>query len=325
MEGLIRSIALSTPGVASEPKESAIDKDRRGIRHSMALRSEGFQIQQYVEKAMVDLPALPTVIVQVLQATEKETVTTSEIEGLLSADAAITTKLLKVVNSAYFGLPRQVGSIGQTIAILGMHQVRNLVLSVGVLNALSSPSPKIFEVQKEFWEHSFASATCAQALARRRGLTLKEQDFVFIGGLLHDIGRLFLFTLFNQQYMQVMAESTRQNEPMVETEHKCLGVDHAELGGLLADKWNFPTALGDLIRWHENPDNATSDAKSALFCVHIADRLSTEIWHGPQEDAVWPWSPEAKAWLGYSDDQMTELRLEVQEFTSRAKELLGVL
>lgn len=275
---------------------------------------------------MVDLPALPTVIVQVLQATDKETVTTSEIEGLLSADAAITTKLLKVVNSAYFGLPRQVGSIGQTIAILGMHQVRNLVLSVGVLNALSSPSPKIFEVQKEFWENSFASATCAQALARRRGLTSKEQDFVFIGGLLHDIGRLFLFTLFNQQYTLVMSESSRNNEPLLLAERRTLGIDHAELGGILAEKWNFPAALSDLIRWHEEPsDEAAPEPKSALYCVHIADRLATEIWHGGQDAAVMPWNEAALEWLNYSEEQLNDLRSEVQDFTAKAKELLGVL
>jgi len=292
----------------------------------MALRSDSFALQRYIDKAMVDLPALPTVIVQVLQATEKETVTTSEIEGLLSVDAAITTKLLKVVNSAYFGLPRQVGNISQAIGILGLHQVRNLVLSVGVLNALSSPSPRVFEVQKAFWEHSFAAATCAQALARRRGLGAKDQDLVFIGGLLHDIGRLFLFTLFNAQYQQVMTESSRLSEPMTVSEQRILGTSHAELGGVLAERWNFPTILMELIRFHEDPSKCTSiEASQRLYCIHIADRLSSGIWEGVENTSAWPWSQEAVEWLGYTPDQMNELRAEVLEYTAKAKELLGVL
>lgn len=292
----------------------------------MALKSENPNLQAYIEKSMVDLPALPNVIVQVLQATDKDTVTTSEVEGLLASDAAITTKLLKVVNSAYFGLPRQVGSIGHAITILGMHQVRNLVLSVGVLNALSSPSPKVFELQKSFWEHSFASATCAQTLGRRRGLSSKDQDMVFIGALLHDIGRLFLFTLFNQQYTQVLGDAERLSEPVIEVEKRVLGITHAELGGLLADKWNFPTQLAELIRFHEDPiecDN--SESHNRLFCVHIADRMATEKADGGLNTVTWPWSDAAGKWLNYSEDQMEALRLEVVEFTEKAKELLGML
>jgi len=290
----------------------------------MALRSENFLLQRYIEKAMVDLPALPTVIVQVLQATDKETVTTTEVEGLLSTDAAITTKLLKVVNSAYFGLPRQVSGIGQAIAILGMHQVRNLVLSVGVLNALSSPNPRVLDVQKSFWEQSFAAGTCAQVLAKRKGLTGRDVDLAFIGGLLHDVGRLFLFTLFNQPYQQVMTESARLNEPLIETEARILGTTHAELGGVLSEKWNFPMVLSDLIRWHETPDSVTDDeAKAKVYAVHIADRLTAE------NDANCPahgeWSPAAMAWLDATPEQLDELRGEIVGYVTKAKELLGIL
>lgn len=292
----------------------------------MALKSENPNLQAYIEKSMVDLPALPNVIVQVLQATDKDTVTTSEVEGLLASDAAITTKLLKVVNSAYFGLPRQVGSVGHAITILGMHQVRNLVLSVGVLNALSSPSPKVFEIQKSFWEHSFASATCGQTLARRRGMSSKDQDLVFIGSLLHDIGRLFLFTLFNQPYTQVLSDAERLEEPVTEVEKRILGITHAELGGILADKWNFPTQLTDLIKHHENPMECEDpDNHNRLFCVHVADRLATETADGGPNKVTWPWSDEASKWLGYSEEQLNDLRTEVVEFTEKAKELLGVL
>ena len=117
----------------------------------MALEDSSRVMQAYVEKAMVDLPSLPTTIVQVVQATESETVSTQQIEDLIGTDPAIATKLLKVVNSAYFGMPRQIGSISQATAILGMHQVRNLVLSIGVFKALSGDSTRIELMQRRFW------------------------------------------------------------------------------------------------------------------------------------------------------------------------------
>jgi len=292
----------------------------------MALKSENYQLQNFVGKAMVDLPALPTVVFRVLEATDRETVTTAEIEALISADAAITSKILKVVNSAYFGLPRQVGSIAQAISILGLHQVRNLVLSVGVLNALSSPNPKILDIQKKFWEHSFASATCAQTLAKRKGLSSREQSTVFLGGLLHDVGRLFLFTLFNQAYQNVMAESVRLGESTLVTEQRLLGTTHAELGGALAVRWNLPDDLAEMIRHHEEPETVTNkESLARLYSVHIADRLSCENWEKETESTLRPWSDEATEWLGFSDQAITELRVEVAEYLKQAKEMMGVV
>ncbi len=292
----------------------------------MALRVDSFDFKQYLEKAMVDLPALPTVIVQVLRATEKETVTTTEIEGLLATDAAITTKLLKVVNSAYFGLPRQVGSVNQAIAILGMHQVRNLVLSIGVLNALSSPNSRVAELQSAFWEHSFASATCAQVLAKRKGLSGSEQDLVFVGGLLHDIGQLFLLTQFNQQYQAVTNEANRTGEPISAVEARILGADHAQLGGLLAERWNFPPKLVGLIRGHEVPEECTdTELLGSLHCVHASDRLASELWSDSEGSSVWAWSPASVEWLDLSPEATQELRAEVSEYLQRSKDLLGML
>ncbi|MBS1723048.1 MAG: HDOD domain-containing protein [Armatimonadetes bacterium] len=292
----------------------------------MALRSDNYSIQKYIEKAMIDLPAMPTVIVQVLQATEKDTVSTTEIENLISADAGIATKLLKVVNSAYFGLPRQVGYIGQAIAILGMHQVRNLVLSVGVLNALNTPSPKIIEVQRAFWENSFAAATTAQAMAKKKGLPTKDQDLCFIGGLLRDIGRLFLLTAFNQPYQQVLSEISKTNEHLIEAENKMLGTNHADLGGALAERWNFPHALTDVIKWHEDPQGCPEESLiPVLNVVNVADRLAAACTDGVSGTINQEWSPAVNEWLAFSDEEVEEMKEDLLNNVTRAKEFLGLI
>ncbi|MCU0316617.1 MAG: HDOD domain-containing protein [Fimbriimonadaceae bacterium] len=288
----------------------------------MALRSENFLLRRYIDKAMVDLPALPGVVLQVVQATEKENVTTAEIEGLLSTDPAIATKLLKVVNSAYFGLPRQIVNVNQTVAILGMHQVRNLVMSIGVLNVLTSTTPRVAEAQKAHWGHSFASASCAESIARAKNLPRKDIEMIFIGGLLHDVGRLFLFTLFHLPYQEVMKESIKKGEPIDEVERRILGTTHAELGGTLAEKWNFPQGLVNMIRHHDQiPDNMIDPG---VYCCHVADAIANEL-AGPEVVGVFrPAHLRAQQWLGFSDEQWEGLKTHTSEQVEKAKDMLGV-
>ncbi|MEZ5162462.1 MAG: HDOD domain-containing protein [Fimbriimonadaceae bacterium] len=285
--------------------------------------SGNFLLRRYVEKAMVDLPALPTVVMQVVQATEKPTVTTNEIENLLAADAAIITKLLKVVNSAYFGLPRQVVNINQAIAILGMHQVRNLVMSIGVLNALTSTSPRILEIQREFWQQSFAAGSCAQQIAEAKDMKKKDREMIFIGGLLHDVGRLFLVTLFNLPYKEVLKESIAKNEPLESVEARILGTTHCELGGILAEKWNFPPALTDMIRYHYPlPDGQVTDD---VMCAHIADCIANKFADPSVVGFSGPMDERAKAWIGFRDEQWKVLEDNTAAQVQHAKEMLGML
>ncbi len=289
----------------------------------MALRSENFLLRRYVDKAMVDLPALPSVVMQVIQATERETVSTSEIERLLSSDPAITAKLLKVVNSAYFGLPRQIVNINQTIAILGLLQVRNLVMSIGVLNVLNSPSPRIVEVQKQFWQHSFAAASCAEWIAKARNKPRKEVEMLFVGGLLHDVGRLFLFTLFNLPYQEVVKESLKKEEPLEQVERRVLGTTHAELGGALAEKWNFPPALVDMIRYHDTlPEGAVDDS---IYCVHVSDSIANDLAPAETSGILAGIHESAILALGLKQEEIDELRVATAAQIEKARDMLGVL
>ncbi len=289
----------------------------------MALRSDNLLLRRYVDKAMVDLPALPSVVLQIVQATEQETVTTNEIEGLLSKDPAITTKLLKVVNSAYFGLPRQIVNVNQTIAILGMHQVRSLVMSIGVLNVLNSSSPRIVEVQKAFWQHAFGSASCAETIARSKNLPKKEAEMVFVGALLHDVGRLFLITLFNLPYTEVLKESVKNEEPVQSVEARVLGTTHAELGGMLAEKWNFPPVLVKMIRDHDTAP--TSETEGPVMCAHIADAMANSLSNPEMVGLCSPVGDAALAWLGYSAADLEKLREQTAIQVEKASDVLGIL
>ncbi len=292
----------------------------------MALRQQNFLLQRYLEKAMVDLPALPTVIIQVLQATENEQVTINEIEEMITTDVAITTKILKVVNSAYFGLPRQVMNIGQAVGILGIHQTRNLVLSLGVLNALASPNARVMEMQRQFWQHSFGAAHCARSIAAVKRLAAKDQESAFVGGLLHDIGRLFLLTLFNQPYSQVLTEAVSKGIALAEVEDRVLNTTHAELGGTLAERWNFPGPLIEMIRFHDDVSSRAGDPSAErLYCIHAADRLASELWQGTEAAVLFPFDPTAEQWLGFGPAQWEELKEGMAASVEKAEDLLRIL
>lgn len=289
----------------------------------MAHSCENLLLRRYIDKAMVDLPSLPNVVVEILDATNAEGTTTSEIERLVSMDQAIVTKLLKVVNSAYFGLPRLVTDVKQVVAILGLHQVRNLVLSIGVLNALESPNPRVASIQTQLWQEAFGSAKIAEMVAGNKKLDKSVSENVYIGGLLHDIGRLFLFTLFRSPYEQVLMESEDRDEPLEVTERRVLGTTHAELGGVLADKWNFPTELIEMIRDHDRPID--SSLPPAVICVAIADKLVGAVVEGEIVGLADSLDEGARLWLGLDSAQIETLGHQASEKVREASEVMGLL
>lgn len=269
----------------------------------------------------MDLPALPNVVVSVLEATEREGVTTTELENTLASDQAILTKLLKVVNSAYFGLPRRISSVSQAITILGLHQVRNLVLSIGVVSALSSNSPRVIESQKRFWVHSLATATLAQSIARRKKMSMVEQELCFVGGMLHGVGRLFLFTLFSLPYQEVVKESKRTETLLSQCEQKSLGTTSSELGAELAERWNFPEELVELIRAHDQVDE---ESKATAYSVHIASRLATKIVGADGASVEEEVDPVANEWWDVSQEEYVQMEAEVNQRLETANEIFNM-
>ncbi len=288
----------------------------------MSLQINPQLIQAALDKAKQELPPLPTVMVRVLELTESsDSGSVAEVEQLIKSDQAISSKLLRIVNSAYFGLSGQVSSVSQAVVILGFQQVRNLVLSISMMSSFDV-SQKGKEAQMRLWESAFATASAAQLIGRKKKIDLKEQELVFVGGLLQNIGALFMLSALTRPYIQILDEVQELGSRLSDVERARLGTDHAEVGAELLRKWKLPENLVELIEQHEKP--VQNMENPALCVVQVAERLGDLVTHGrplSMEELGLP--EDLEAWLGFTEADYEWLLDEVKVKVSAALDLIG--
>jgi ribosomal protein S4 len=249
---------------------------------------------------------------------------TSAVPAWLQADHdGLTAKVLRVVNSAYYGLSGQVTSLAQAVVILGMHQIRNLVLSMSAISQLQPKTAGEHEILRTFWLHSFGTAAATQLIAKRKHFNIRDAETVFVGGLLHDIGRLFLHTNFARTYDQVLKYAETRDVAMEEAENLLLGMSHGDLGALMVEHWKLPAVLSELIGAHEGPFDAHSDPM--LFAIHIGDWLTKHLYSDLEILRPAEASEVAVQWLGFSDEDFIWLRAETELKIDEAAGLFGLM
>jgi putative nucleotidyltransferase with HDIG domain len=277
-------------------------------------------IREAICRKIHDIPPLPAVVGQLLAELQSdETTTAARLESLILKDPALAAKTLRVVNSAYYGLSRKVMSIGQAVVILGTYQLRNLLMSLAAVSLLQARTPRQKSLQKAFWEHSLATALCAEAICRKKGLPQKEIDFAFVGGLLHEVGRLFLFTHLPDTYQKVAEYAAANGHRLSSVESSVLGISHDEVGLELARIWNFPEALEDFIGRHDGP--FTDPTTYPLLAVHAA-HIKIEPLYRPNSPDV-PLDPLAQDWIGFEEMDWILLRDETSKRISGQLEVLA--
>jgi HD-like signal output (HDOD) protein len=219
---------------------------------------------------LVDLPSLPTLLMEALQCTADNQSLTNFADKI-SQDPPMVVRILRIANSPFYGMSREISSLRQAIILLGLNRVRDMLLGVCFSKILPARH-KDFDYPL-FLHHSMAVADCARQLSIYTGI---GQDIAFTAGLLHDIGLLVIVMLFPGDFSRII------NEPhpnRVETERRILGFDHLEIGGKAAMKWNLPVAVQEAIELHETPPTRDS-TKSLALLVYAANLLVTEAEQG---------------------------------------------
>ncbi len=218
------------------------------------------------------IPTLPAIALRVLEITANTKSSANDLMEIISPDVSLTAKILKIANSPFYGLTREVSSLQHAVTILGFKEIRNLVISTVAFDSFKNlEQDGKFDINK-FWKHSFYCALAAKAIAVDLEI---ESNELFVAGLVHDIGKLAMYVTFPSEFMMQLEimNPLKIKYTSFETEKDVFGMTHDEVGMKLLKKWMFPESLLTAVGYHHRPQDAD---KQSLFpiIVHIADILT---------------------------------------------------
>jgi len=245
---------------------------RRHIVQDMELtrfRGQSVTPQDLVSRN-VRLVSLPEVCIQVQALADSPHTTAADIGDVVGKDTALTTRLLKLVNSAYFSLPRKIDTITRAVNLIGMRELRNLTMAASAAEVFARIPSHLIDMAA-FWQHSVYCGLAARNLAQRCNVLHSER--LFTAGLLHDVGRLLMLMKLPDQIGKAESLRIESGRAICDIERELVGFDHAEVGQALLLHWNMPTNLCASVRYHHNPQDA-DDARLEASLLHIADLVT---------------------------------------------------
>ena len=223
--------------------------------------------QKVIEK-IDDLPTLPRTVLQITGLVNDPKSSARDLARVITDDQVLTVRLLKLVNSSFYGFPQRISTVTGAIVLLGFDAIRNLLLTTSVFDLFANRNRQRRQDQERFWDHSLGCAVGAKVIGNY--LRHDKIEELFVSGLLHDIGKIVEMMFLPDEFSKIVAAVNKENILMTTAENNVLGYNHAEIGKLLAEKWNLPVKLVQIIAHHHHPDHAGSFALEAAI-VHLAD------------------------------------------------------
>lgn len=244
--------------------------------------------REYFRKALREiknLPTLPGIVTKLTKMAESPETTTEQMGRVISKDHILAAKLLKLVNSAFYGFPQRISSLDSAIILLGFNVIKSLIISASIFEFME-------EQDVELWEHSLGCAVACSVLAKRLGI--KDPEEISTAGLIHDIGKVAIKMELPQEYDAIGDLVRERGISRLEAEQEILGLTHAEVGGWLARSWNLPEKLIEPIAFHHDPrESKENQVVSAV--VHFSDILIRGLGYGHGDD-IWVPPLNQRAW-----------------------------
>lgn len=259
-----------------------------------------------------DMPILPDRITKIISLTENPDSTIKDLENELLKDQSLTSKILKLANSSYYGYARRISTISQAAILLGSQTIKSLVLASAVSQFLIKELPEGYGLEKyDLWHQSQTCAIISRFIAKK--LKYEQAEQAYIAGLLRDIGKPLLNCYVAQEYEEIIAKVENENKSFIEAEEEILGFNHAEIGAGISKKWNFPQDLVESISYHHYPELSKIDPK-LVSIVHIADSITMMLGVGLGNDGLcYNFSDFALTTLNISEEDINNIIYEVTD------------
>lgn len=216
------------------------------------------------------LPSLPAIYTDVVSELQTPDPSVKKIGEIISADLAMTAKILQVVNSAFFGLVRKISNPREAVMLLGTDTIKALVLSVKIFSELNQKKFGWFNFD-ELFNHSMSVSMLAQTITKEERLDQKLVNNSVMAGMFHDLGKLILVTNFHETYQKVLTEAGQSKQNLWDLESEVFGTSHAEIGAYLMGLWGLEYPVIEAIAFHHQPGKSLSNAAGLLTAVHFGD------------------------------------------------------
>lgn len=272
--------------------------------------------QEIIERIdkIENLPTIPSILRKILGIIEDPNVSLQKISDFVASDPTLTARILKMVNSPVYGFPGRISSVNHAMVILGLNAVKGLLIGVSV-----------FEVMKKnmfgMWEHSLSSAIYARVISKRKELEAPEE--ISVAALLHDIGKVILLIAFKKEYTKILEIAKTKENFLYELEKEYFGITHAEIGGIVGKKWNFPMKLIEPIMNHHRPQ-LSKIFELETSVVHLSNILALARGIGYSgEIYVNPVNPTSWKNLNFKFEDIKDIFMEAEEPISSSQEIFS--
>ncbi|MCK4659835.1 MAG: HDOD domain-containing protein [Phycisphaerae bacterium] len=269
-----------------------------------------------------DIATLPEVTVKIIETVEDARSTARDLHDIIKRDPALSAKVLKVVNSSFYGLPGQIAGIDRAIVLLGLSAVKNLAIAASIARLFKGGQISEHFDPRELWRHSVAVGLASRLLGKAGGEIL-NLDELFVAGLIHDLGVLIERQAFPEKLGEVCDRCAAGEGTFLDLETRIVGADHQQFGEALTTKWRFPRHLRAVIGFHHHPENLSAELQKLGNLIHLADMLCCHEELGfCQTAAQEELTEELLEAVGVSVEQLTEIRDQLLEELDDAVSML---
>jgi putative nucleotidyltransferase with HDIG domain len=237
-----------------------------------------------------NLPTIPSAIQNLRTAIANPKADAHKISTIIENDPAMMSRILKIVNSAFYGGIEPITSVQHAVARIGFSAINNIALSTFVFSSFTSTHTNIFD-RAAFWKHCITTGIASEIIfnqCRKKISRRFAPDLLHLTGLLHDIGKIVLEQYFHSEFSNALHTARCEAIPLHEAERKTMGTDHCEIGGWLANKWKLDPQIESVVRFHHNPSAAAPENYDLCALCHIANHICNTAHLGDGGDSASP-------------------------------------